>query len=138
MYWGIFCLLTIYSSIAKSEPVSVLGFFCFSPKTPFFFFTSQKNSQFVVRFFFPLSNRIPIKSISEFYHIFHLIKKIKIIIQISSFQHLAKNITHSVMANRIVWVQKIGKQNINQPDITTNIPIVNVSISFSQHKSLKR
>ena len=92
---GYFYLFTIHSSIAKSVPVSVFRSY-FLSKSSFFIFTSQKRSRFAGKSFCrPLSNMGYIKIISKFYHIFHFIKNLfVIVIQISSFQHL-ENIYYS-------------------------------------------
>ena len=107
IYW-----FTIYSSIAKGVPVSVYWLFYFS-KNPFFIFTFKKISWFVNKSLCgPLINREYIENIiSEFYNILHFIFCLEIIIQISEFQHLAKHITHYIMANIIGWVHKLSRKN---------------------------
>ena len=75
---------------------------------------------------------------SEFYHSLHFIKYF---LELSSNSHSIniwqKNVTHSIMANRIGRSHKVDKQNINWSDMTTNLLTVPVSISKCHNKNIK-
>ena len=128
MYWAIFYLNTIYGSVEKVEPVSVSSFFCSLPKTQFFIFTYQKSSLFVGKFLcINLSNRgyISKKRVLSY---FSSIKKSILSSKSHHFKIWQENITHSIIANIIVLVHKLGKHNRKRPDMTNNILTVPVSI----------
>ena len=120
-----------YSSIEKGMIVSVFIYFCFLPISQFSFFTSTKSSWFGGKYLCRPSSNMGSINLKTSSIVFFILSNntFENIIKILSFQHLAiKNC--SSMANRIVRVHKLGNQNREQPDMTTNLITVPVSLSF--------
>ena len=120
--------------LQKACPFQFLYFLLFF-KNSIFIFTFKKRSLFVGKYIYrPLSNRGSIKNISKFYHIFHFINLfLKLSSKSHNFNIWQKNIMHSIMANIIGQVQKLGKQNRNLPGMTTNLLTVPVSKYLSKY-----
>ena len=94
VYWTIFICLLFIALLQNACPFRFLGFIYIFPKSPFFIPTNQNSSQFGQKYLCgPLNNRGSVYFKVEFYHIFILSNNFfESIIQISSFQHFAKQI----------------------------------------------
>ena len=104
---GLFIYLLFIFPLQKYFPFRFLGFLL-SPYNSIFIFTSQKSSQFVGKYLCrPQSNRSSIKNRVLSY--LHFIIFSSILLSKSHNFNIWKKITHSIMANKVGRVHKLGR-----------------------------
>ena len=119
---GYFYLFTIYSFNVKDVPVSVHSFFAFSLDLHFSFLHLKRAHYLEGNIYVdPLVTWVPLKKLRSIIFLFYQFFLLEVLSKSHNFNIWQKNITHSIMANRIIRVHKLGKQNRNWPDITARI-----------------